>query len=329
LHRRKLLQIGNRAALAGGLLAAALCFPGGVGAAKRASPACRPPYFATSPWNTPIGGWPAIDPLSASHVGTLGSALSSDPTQYTYPVYYVSAGAPLQTVQISGTYSDVTRGGRRLRLRGGATLHLRIPAGAGPSAGTDAQLIVINRATGDEWGFWQISLQAGGRWTAQNGYHYNVNWSGVPPRDGDGNPFGSRGAGVTYLAGLVRPCEIAQGHIDHALALAYPTPTSRFVYPASKSDGGGGSPADMPEGARLQLDPSLSAGRLRGLGCRGACLIIARAMQTYGMYIIDNSGHAKIMLEDNRTAHWHGRVSESTVSAIPVSALRVVRPPAR
>ncbi len=66
---------------------------------------------------------------------------------------------------------------------------------------------------------------------ASNGYHYNTAWSGVPPRG-----FSSRGAGVPYLAGLVRKCEIEQGHIDHALAFVYPRTTARFVFPATKSD---------------------------------------------------------------------------------------------
>ena len=285
---------------------------------------CRPPYSPTSPWNTPIASRPAIAPGSAMHVRALGSQLSSDPTEYTYPVYLARSGIPLQAVHVSGTYSNVSANGRRLRISQSTTVRLRIPTGAGASAGSDGQLVLLDPLTGNEWGFWRLQPTGAGRWSAENGYRYNIGWNGVPPRDASGSPFGSRGSGVPYLAGLVRPCELAQGHIDHALALAYPTPTSRHVYPATKSDGGGTSPADMPEGSRLQLDPRLTAGRLRSLGCRGACLTIARAMQVYGMYIIDNSGHAKIMLEDNRTAHWHGRVSASTVSPIPISDLRLL-----
>jgi hypothetical protein len=226
---------------------------------------------------------------------------------------------------VGGTYSDVARGGRGLVMRSGATVRLHLPPSATPSPGSDGQLILLDRRTGDEWGFWQLHRDASGRYSAENGYHYNTRWSGVPPHSRSGNAFGSRGAGVTYLAGLIRPCEIAQGHIDHALALAYDSPSPHWVFPASKSDGGGNPGVDMPEGARLRLDPSLSRARLTRLGCRGACLIIARAMQVYGMYIIDNSGHAKVMAEDNRTAHWRGRVTRSTVSHIPVSALRLLR----
>lgn len=48
------------------------------------------------------------------------------------------------------------------------------------------------------------------------------------------NPYVSRGAGVPYIAGLIRKLEIDQGHIDHALAMAFDWPSSTFVYPASK-----------------------------------------------------------------------------------------------
>jgi hypothetical protein len=155
---------------------------------------------------------------------------------------------------------------------------------------------------------------------ATNGYHYNTLWSGVPP-----SGFGSRGAGVPYLAGLVRPCEISQGHIDHALAFAYQNTTSRFVRPATKSDGTASS--GMPEGSHLQLDPSISASTIAGWGCTGACLTIARALQRYGMYLIDSAGHPKVFLEYQGTAHWSSAVSASTTNPIPLPDFRVVDDP--
>ena len=71
-----------------------------------------------------------------------------------------------------------------------------------------------------------------------------MKWSGVPPIG-----FNSRGAGVPYLAGLVRPAEVRRGRIEHALAFGCREPGSLFVVPATKSDGAGAFPA-LPEGAR-------------------------------------------------------------------------------
>jgi hypothetical protein len=281
--------------------------------------ACARPYSATSPWNTPIGPNADVDPRSNLLVTSLGGTLTSDPTQYTYPVYEVGAGAPSRAVAISGSFSDV-RGPTTISVARAGTVSVPIPDIARPSAGSDGQLIVHDGETGDEWGFWQAYRDSSGGWHAVNGYHYNTTWSGVPPHG-----FGSRGAGVTYLAGLIRPCEIARGVVDHALAFAYSTTAPAFVYPATKSDGRSTAANALPEGSRLQLDPTLTAKALTGMGCTGPCLTIARALQRYGMYLIDSSGRAKVMAEYEGTANWRGLVTARTVSPIPLSRFRVLR----
>ncbi|MEA2483255.1 MAG: hypothetical protein QOC55_1202 [Thermoleophilaceae bacterium] len=294
------------------------CARAGPNVAGAASSDCRRPYSAQSPWNTAI----ARHARRAQALPVRGP-LTSDPTQYTYPVYEAGAGTPLRTLRVDGVYSDVSDGGSRLSIAHHVRLRLPIPRAARAAAGSDAQVVLTDRATGDEWGAWQLR-RAGSGFRAENAYHYNVRWNGVPPHTGDGRPFGSRGAGVPYLAGLVRRCEIARGRIDHALAFAYDSPSSGHTYPATKSDGTGTGRSAVPEGTRLQLDPSLSAARIRSWGCTRACLVIARALQRYGMFVIDSSGRPKVMFEYAGTARWHGVVHAGTVSPIPLGAFRVV-----
>lgn len=294
------------------------------GAAERG---CKRPYANASPWNRPIGAQPAYDPRSAHFVRRMRAPLTSDPTQYTYPVYAVAPDAPLQSVRVTGVFSDVSNE-RTLTVRRGGTVRLPIPDGAAAAAGSDAQIVLLNPATGDEWGAWRLR-RSGGGWQITNGYHYSTRWSGVPPRGPDGRPFGSRGAGVPYLAGLVRPCEVARGRIDHALAFAFDAPSPAHVPPATKSDGTGTTGRDVPEGTRLQLDPKLTVQRIKAYGCDGPCLTIARALQRYGMYVIDNSGRSKVILEYEGTARWNGLVDARTVSPIPLSAFRVLKAPRR
>ena len=284
---------------------------------------CRPPYSASSPWNTPIGPSPAYGSSDAILKAAIGT-ISSDPTQYTFPVYEVDSRARRQPVRLAGWYSDVSADGRRLRTSRGRTVDIPIPDGAAPAAGSDAQIVVVDRETGDEWGLWRAGQGEDGAWRAENAYHYDIDWDGVPPRERDGRPFLSRGAGVPYLAGLVRPCELRQGRIEHALAFAYDHASPRHVFPATKSDGNGSVARDLPEGARLQLDPALSERDIEAWGCNGPCLVIARALQRYGMYVIDNSGRPKIMLEYEGTARWDGLVTSKTVSPIPDSAFKLV-----
>lgn len=287
------------------------------GAVSAAGRSCDRPYADSSPWNVPIGR-SAYDARSATYVRNLGDRLSSDPTQYTYPVYEVAPSTPRESVRLSGLYSNVTNGGTKLTRQTDARISLPIPNEARAAAGSDASIVIVDPRTGDEWGIWRLTRGSGG-WTGTNGYHYNTRWSAVPP-----SGFGSRGAGVPYLTGLVRPCEIARGRIDHALAFAYDYPAGQFIYPATKSDGDGTAGADVPEGARLQLNPRLTAGNIRAWGCTGPCLTIARALQRYGMYVIDNSGRAKVMMEYEGTARWRGVISSKTVQPIPLSAFRVL-----
>ena len=155
-----------------------------------------------------------------------------------------------------------------------------------------------------------------------------------------GDGAAGRGAGTPYLAGLVRPWEIAQGHIDHAIAWAYTSPTSAHVYPAQKSDGSGANTGDMPEGSRLVLDPTLTCTSYNpattapsGVPCAAgsqintlcstsnnprACMIIAVALQTYGAFEIDNSGSTKLYLEADSTASpsWSSLGISSTTSVV-------------
>jgi hypothetical protein len=293
---------------------------------KSEAAGCGRPYTSTSPWNTPIGRSPDYRSDSDSYIERIDGKLTSDPTQYTSPVYEVSRDTRRVTVRLSGRFSEVSLGGKRLEILNTDAVEVPIPDGAEPAEGNDAKIILLDPVTGDEWGLWRLEQNGDGDWEAVNGYHYNVRWSGVPPRDSEDRPFHSRGAGVTYLAGLVRLCEIARGRIDHALGFSYDHPSAEYVYPAAKSDGSGSS-SDLPEGARLQLDPELTEREIRDWGCRGPCLTIARALQVYGMYLIDSSGRPKITLEYEGTAGWDGRVHEDTVSPIPIDAFKVLEFP--
>ncbi len=287
------------------------------------------PYSATSAWNTPIAPSAAVDPASTRMIGTITDPLSSDPTTYSFPVYLVEGSTPRYDVPATALGWTV------VEASGSATVvdHLAgvpIPDGAQPSNGSDAQMILLDRVTGQEWDVWQAARTSGG-WTVANGSVYSIAWDGMPTQ------YGSRGAGVPYLAGLIRPAEIRAGRIDHALAFAYHSPIAgRCVWPASKSDGKGTDPDQIPEGARLQLDPSLTDADLQQLGLDRTGLIIAHALQTYGMFLVDASGHPKIYAENlianpGATDTWTDpaiALDANTAAKIPVDRLRVLALPA-
>ena len=308
-------------------------------------PTCERPYSASSPWNTEVPADAAVDPASAAKVATMdpdNAKLTSDPTQFTFPVYYADASTPRVPVthadgwfsDVSDAFSEVFAGGTSLfnarpREPGQRVTTMPMPPETTPAAGYDRQVIVIDETTGDEWNASYFTRDEAG-YHAWNVGRYNTAWDGVPPLDADGNPFWIRGAGMPYLAGLIRRCEIERGRIDHALAFAYPKTTTDFVYPATRSDGQSAGAAGMAEGTRLQLNPAITDATItRTWRCTGACYTIAKALQRYGMYIADSGGRPKIMPEYEGTAHWNGTLTDETPSPIPLSAFRVLRPPER
>ena len=294
-----------------------------------AVPGAVRPYSATGPWNTLIGQAPLVSAQSAGLVNAIadnGLPLTSDPDQYTIPVYRFDSSTPLKTVKMSGYFSAYDNGDNsRVGYGYAATINnVPIPTNAVSGAGSDGQIVIWDPVGGTVYAFWQFGRDATGKYVATNGYRYHTT-SLYDGRFADG--LSGRGAGTPYEAGLVRKWEVDQGHIDHALAFAYNAPSAQYVYPASKSDGLGGGGVDVPEGTRLQLNPSLTDADFERMGLSPSAKIIARALQQYGMYVIDNSGSSKIYLEDRRTAGWDMNITRSMVSAIPWSSFRVVAPP--
>jgi hypothetical protein len=150
-----------------------------------------------------------------------------------------------------------------------------IPAGATPSPGYDANMVVLDWSTRTRYEFWQYRSD-----------RRTVSWGEVGDIDGDGRR-GAVGAGVSRLAGLVRTYEIRAGVVEHALVGPTGNSCREFRYPATKSDGWSTADGCIPEGARVQLDPAVDCA---GLAAPQWEKIVCRTLQTYGWYNIDNAG---------------------------------------
>src|SRR3954447_24016855 len=309
------------------VLALLVAFGSSLAGAGRLVSSVRP-YSGQSAWNTPIGPSPALRADSSALVGAVADnnlPLTADPDQYTIPVYVFDASTPRTKVRINGYYSTYDRGDRsRVGHGENPVVTVPNPAGAQSGVGSDGQIVLWDPKTGTEYGFWQWRRSEDGTIEAENGYRYHTGPS-YGGRFADG--LAGRGGGMPYFAGLVRKWEIQQGHVDHALAFAYDSPSGEFVFPASKSDGGdfgGVKGADIPEGARLQLNPALTNADFARWGLNRTARILARAMQRYGMIVVDHSGSSKVYLEDRRTAKWGSDVKRSMLSRIPWNQFRVL-----
>jgi hypothetical protein len=135
---------------------------------------------------------------------------------------------------------------------------------------------------------------------------------------------GPRACGFPLVAGLIRPDEVAAGHIDHALVVAYPhiragiyTPPASTAQPrfdeAIKTRG-------IPCGGRVQLDPELDLADLSA-----DARVIARALQEYGAFVGDYSGSMSLYADNapDALAAWDA-LSISDVGKLALNGFRVL-----
>jgi hypothetical protein len=232
------------------------------------------------------------------------------------PVYVVSPSDPFYELAFEGE-----------------TIRFRVPAGAVQGGGSDEPLELLDPDHPDygpftELRIWQATIAHGGQTLSASGaglFHYNNDGALLNPDDSPSHAspfFGwGTGSGLSYLAGLVRPMEVAQGEIRHAIRFAYSNCDSsdQFRAPATKTDQPKNcteTPAPEQErmdmGMRLQLDSAVDCEARTAPGKDESSLetrfvrIFCRALQDYGMIMLDGTGPGGLViyLEHQETAHW-------------------------
>ncbi len=272
-------------------------------------------YATSSFWNTPIPASPAIDPNSAAMVAKAleayaGSANFANSDDWGKALAYANTVTRVYTVGCN--------------LYGcGNTVTFRIPTYAHPTTGSDHHLIVIDRSAGTELDTWEGSCC----WSAGSRFITNPDGWGANCAQGQ-HCLGAVAAGYAAFGGVVRPEEIAQGHIDHALFFATPYTRSGFIAcPATNTDGIYNDPSALPEGARIQLDPSFNVDAQAWPQWEK---VIAHALQTYGAYLGDSSGSLTFAGEPNINRGYNawslvGVPTPGSLAALPWSSFRVLQ----
>lgn len=252
-------------------------------------------FAATSPYNRPIGDAPRLHPRSERLVRELarrvrGTGFLVATERWTLPVFAAGVDTPGVDVALTADWSPY-----------GTLRQVPIPPAALPDPEDDGHLVVVDPARRRMWELWQARRGTDGRWSASWGAVIDMRGSGI-----HGRGLSARGSGFSLLGGVIWPHELERGRIDHALVFSTdPTMRDTFVPPATESDGAGAAPLTLPEGARLQLDPALDLGRL---GLSREERIVARALQQYGMYLVDN-GSASLTLYAVHPMSFDGPVS--------------------
>jgi hypothetical protein len=245
-------------------------------------------YGASSFWNQPIPDNPKLDPGSAAMVSKAivpfiaASNFVAGSNEWGKPLAYASPNSAVYAIGCTH-YDCATR------------VSFRIPPYAVPSSGTDHHLVVIDPASNSELDMWLASHNpVTDTWSAGDRYLTDpAGWGAICKK---GQRCGAAvAAGFAAFGGVVRPEEIAQGHIDHALFLTSPYTRKDYVAcPATHTDATIGDPAAIPEGARVQLDPAINVDEQpwpRWLK------ILARALQVYGAYIGDTGQSLSLSAE--------------------------------
>ena len=206
-----------------------------------------------------------------------------------------------------------------------ASLALPIPSWARPDASDDGHMVVLDRAHGCEYDFFQARRSSDGTWTAS--------WATRLPIGGSGIVTGpsARASGFGLMAGLILPEELKKGSIRHALVFSYPyTKSYAKVRPATESASGSGRSDALPMGSRLRLDPELD---LTALQLSPIERTIARALQVYGMYLADTGPNITLYavgaqsFDRNPYPGFPPPTPYVDLNNIPLDRLEVVGPP--
>jgi hypothetical protein len=281
-------------------------------------------FSDSSPINTPIAANADVDPNSTAMVKALQADADSKRWSigvkyYSVPIYYSDAATKRYTVPLTASWRPRS-----------TFINVPIPDDAQADPGSDHHMAVIDRQTGCFYEYFGAKRTASG-WTASWANRGLMNSNGIQPRG-----YATRDAGFVNFAGLIRPEELKAGVIDHALAFStmYTAPGG-VVAPATDGTGIAVAPPGampLPEGTRVQLDPKLN---LDTLGLAPWQKTVARALQVYGMYLVDTGSlglYAVNPISFGGTNPYAGFWGDGSYAFMPtslVSKLRVLKLGAR
>ena len=258
---------------------------------------CRParlrrPVFQSAEWLwTPIPESPALHANSATWAGYLSAAgqqriLNLFDFGVTLIPGSVIPAVDTSTPRYAVVPSNVPVWGPNPYA--GNSIPLPVAAQALIPSGSDKHVAVLDPVTGNAYGMWNAGY-SGGAWSCAWGGRATMGGNGV---DSSGS---STATAIARHAGVVTANELtaavaANTGLKHALFCSSDITSSDFVAPAIKSDGdnAGGVATPIPQGTRIQLDPSINVDAISGINA--AEKVIGKTLQTYGAYIADKGG---------------------------------------
>ncbi len=228
------------------------------------------PFSGDSPWNQPLAA--ALPENSSRRPLDLdaGAHVHINSNSWSIPFYLAGTDVPDRPIYI-----------RKL----GGYVMAPVPEGAAPAPGTDAHLAVMSADRQIIHEFFRYD-QAG-----EAEIYRQVDSAGPGVALQAGQNIGTRAYGGSSVGGLIRQWELEQGVARHALALALSLNflSSGYVAPATSEDQAGAESytGSIPMGSLLVLPPALVPESMLE---EPLAILIARALQEYGGYVIDSGG---------------------------------------
>lgn len=255
-------------------------------------------FGETSPWNTAIGKDPALAASSSAVVAEFQqfSGFQLNQNLWTVNVSIPPEGTARQLVTDKGLAKHAAEG-----FSHWGTSDVPVAPDAYGTPDDDAHLVIIDTAHNRVFNFYGTQRSPTGQLRAIGMGVFRLDGSGWWDPEGGTSPgpWTGRSSNASLLGGLIFPEELKAGVIPHALALGLDqdiglsmnkdvsAPAKTFdVHPTGR----------VPGGTRLQLDPDLDLNSLR-LGREA--LVICRALQTYGAFIVESSSGLALYFRSN------------------------------
>lgn len=212
------------------------------------------------------------------------------------------------------------------------TKGIRIPENALVAGGTDGTLCIWDQVDDIEYDFWQLK-KVNGVWNCSYGGQISdvSNATGIMPTI-NGVKTGSTATSLALLGGCILWSELKAGVIGHALGLAIPQGSSKYVYPAQRTDGGvqfWDGVNSLPAGTRFRFPADIV---INPAWCPMIKMMV-EAVRDFGCVIQDRAGAVVFYAEDTRqftgkdeiTAFYGGKYAYQIMSEqFPFDKLKVL-----
>jgi serine/threonine-protein kinase len=179
--------------------------------------------------------------------------------------------------------------------------HVESESGYACSGNGDCHLLIAEREGMKLYEMWRANIQGS---NFRGGCLAVWDMTQVYPESGRGDQCSSADAAGYPIAPLLFTAdELAAGEVDHAIRFILPNDAIRdgvFFHPAThatNAEGGGNS--TVPYGAHLRLKADFDMSRLPN----DATKTLARALQTYGMFLADGGNIALTGQSDQESSH--------------------------